>query len=60
MDMIAVDLSAVPGAKVGSEVTLWGKGLPADEIAAAAQTISYELFCQLTPRVERMVNGAVI
>lgn len=58
MDMIAVDLGAVRGAKVGSGVTLWGKGLPADEIAAAAKTISYELFCQLSSRVERVVLSA--
>lgn len=56
MDMITVDLSTVPEAAVGSPVTLWGEGLPADEIAAAAQTISYELFCQVTPRVERVLR----
>jgi len=52
MDMITVDLGEVP-ALPGDEVVLWGEGLPADEIAAAAGTISYELFCRLTPRVAR-------
>lgn len=52
MDMITVDLGTVP-AVVGDEVVLWGNGLPADEIAAHAGTISYELFCRLTPRVHR-------
>lgn len=56
MDMIAVDLTAAPNAKVGSDVTLWGKGLPVEEIAIAAKTISYELFCQVTPRVERIIS----
>jgi alanine racemase len=51
MDMLAVDLSALPQAGIGSEVTLWGQGLPADEVAAAAGTISYELFCALARRV---------
>ena len=51
MDMLAVDLSALPAARVGSKVTLWGQGLPADEVAGAAGTISYELFCALAPRV---------
>lgn len=51
MDMITVDLRAVPEAEVGERVTLWGPGLPADEIAHAAGTIAYELFCRLTPRV---------
>jgi alanine racemase len=34
---------------------LWGEGLPADEAAAAAGTVSYELFCAIAPRV-RMVE----
>ncbi|MCK6425791.1 MAG: alanine racemase [Burkholderiaceae bacterium] len=56
MDMLAVDLTALPGAGIGSEVTLWGHGprgslLPIDEVARAAGTISYELMCALAPRV---------
>jgi alanine racemase len=51
MDMICVDLSTVPEADVGTPVTLWGNGLPADEVAAAAGTVSYELFCALAQRV---------
>ena len=54
MDMITVDLGTVP-AQPGDEVVLWGEGLPADEVAQAAGTISYELFCRLTPRVRRVV-----
>lgn len=51
MDMITVDLTPVPGARVGSEVVLWGEGLPVDEVAAAAGTVGYELLCALAPRV---------
>lgn len=51
MDMLACDLTQLPGAGIGSPVTLWGEGLPADEVAAAAGTISYELFCALARRV---------
>jgi alanine racemase len=51
MDMLAVDLSELPEAHVGSKVTLWGQGLAADEVATAAGTISYELFCAVAPRV---------
>ena len=51
MDMLSVDLSGIPEAKVGSPVTMWGEGLPADEVAEAAGTISYELFCGVTQRV---------
>lgn len=51
MDMITVDLTPVPSARVGSRVVLWGKGLPIDEVAHAAGTIGYELMCALAPRV---------
>ena len=51
MDMLACDLTDLPEAGVDSDVVLWGEGLPADEIAAAAGTICYELFCSLARRV---------
>jgi alanine racemase len=51
MDMITVDLSTVPGAHVGSKVTVWGEGLPIDEVAQSAGTVGYELMCALAPRV---------
>ena len=51
MDMLYVDLSEVPNAGVGSAVTLWGEGLPVEDVASAAGTISYELLCALAARV---------
>ena len=51
MDMITVDLTDVPEARVGSPVVLWGEGLPVDDVAAAASTVGYELLCALAPRV---------
>lgn len=51
MDMICVDLRDQPDAKPGDPVTLWGEGLPVERIAAAAQTIGYELLCRVTARV---------
>ncbi len=51
MDMLSVDLSMLPKADVGSRVTLWGEGMPVDEVAKSAGTISYELLCALTSRV---------
>lgn len=51
MDKLCVDLSDLPKVGVGGTAVLWGNGLPADEVAAAAGTISYELFCALAPRV---------
>ena len=54
MDMLCVDLSAIPQANVGSPVVLWGEGLPADEVAASAGTVSYELLCALAARVPQV------
>ena len=56
MDMITVDLTPVPAAGMGSDVTLWGTApsgrvLPIDEVAAAAGTVAYELMCALAQRV---------
>jgi alanine racemase len=55
MDMLACDLTDIPEAGIGAPVTLWGEGLagsvPADEVATAAGTIAYELFCALARRV---------
>lgn len=51
MDMLAVDLSDIPDAQIGSRVVLWGEGMPVDEVAQAAGTISYELLCALAQRV---------
>jgi len=55
MDKICVDLTGIREADVGSPVLLWGgdpvTGLSADEVAGAAGTVSYELFCALASRV---------
>jgi alanine racemase len=52
MDMICVDLRGHPEAAIGAPVTLWGDGLPVDEIAASAGTIAYELLCRINSRVQ--------
>jgi len=55
MDMLAVDLTPVPHAAVGTEAILWGEGGPSvDEVAAAAGTIGYELLCAVAPRVPKI------
>ena len=60
MDMITVDLSAVPAAGFGSEVTLWGRAangvvLGIDDVARCAGTVGYELMCALAQRVPVVV-----
>jgi alanine racemase len=54
MDMITIDLTGLEEIDVGDEVILWGDGLSADEVATNCDTISYELFCQVTDRVARL------
>jgi alanine racemase len=51
MDMIGVDVSAVPGIEVGTAAVLWGEGLPVEEVARHAGTIPYELLCGVSQRV---------
>jgi len=55
MDKICVDLSEIAEARMGSPVVVWGGQEPAhlaaDEVATAAGTVAYELFCALAPRV---------
>jgi alanine racemase len=47
MDMMFVDLTDVPTAKIGSTVELWGDKVAANDVAKAAGTIAYELFCNV-------------
>lgn len=51
MDMIAVDVTELPGVQVGTLAVLWGRGLPVEEIARHAGTIPYELLCGVSQRV---------
>jgi alanine racemase len=56
MDMVTVDITTLPRAGLGSEVTLWGctasgQTLEIDEIARSAGTTAYELMCALATRV---------
>jgi alanine racemase len=51
MDMIAIDITDLPNARLGSEVVLWGTGLPAERVAPFADTIAYELVCRVNERV---------
>jgi alanine racemase len=51
MDMIAVDVTDLPEPHVGTRCLLWGPGLPVEEIAAQAGTVSYEMLCGVRQRV---------
>lgn len=47
MDMLQVDVTGLPDIQLGEVATLWGEGLPVEKLAAAAGTISYDIFCAL-------------
>lgn len=54
MDMLCIDLSNCPDAKVGDEVELWGDNLPANKIAEIAGGPPQRLLAALTKRVPRI------
>ena len=62
MDMSMIDLTDKPSVGVGSEVEIFGKLNPIEEMADAAGTIPYELVCAVSKRVPRVYikNGEVI
>lgn len=53
MDLLTVDISQHENVKIGDRATLWGKGLPAADVARHCGTISYQLFTGITGRVAR-------
>ncbi|NBX65512.1 MAG: alanine racemase [Proteobacteria bacterium] len=52
MDMAAIDLRPVPHAQVGSDVTLWGYGLPLEDVAPRTSNIVYDLLTGIQNRVK--------
>jgi alanine racemase len=61
MDMTMVDVTHLPGVRVGDEAVLIGrqgdKEITADEVAGLTGTISYEVLCRVGPRVPRVYPG---
>ncbi|MGQ0570833.1 MAG: alanine racemase [Armatimonadota bacterium] len=53
MDYTMLDAGEAP-VRDGDEVTVFGSGLPAAEVASTAGTIPYELFCRVGRRVPRV------
>ena len=56
MDMITVDITELPEAGVGSPVTLWGEGLPVDEVAT--RRVHRRLRAALRRRASRAVSSS--
>ena len=65
MDQFMVDVTHIPDVQAGDTVTIFGADgaevITADQVAAKAQTIGYELVCGIAPRVPRVYlkNGEV-
>ncbi|HEV8112811.1 MAG TPA: alanine racemase [Planctomycetota bacterium] len=61
MDYTTIDVTHVPGAKVGDVVTLIGtddgETISVDDVARRADTISYEVVCAVGKRVQRTYVG---
>lgn len=53
MDLITLDVTAVPNIRVGDTAELMGERLPVDDVAAAAGTIGYEVLTRLGARFDR-------
>ena len=62
MDMSMIDLTDKPSVGVGCEVEIFGKDNPVEDMAAAGDTIPYELVCAVSKRVPRIYykGGTVI
>jgi alanine racemase len=58
MDMLTVDVTALPRVAVGDRVELWGRTVPVERVAASAGTIAYELTCRVGRRVAFVARGA--
>jgi alanine racemase len=56
MDMLTIDLTQAPNAKIGSVVELWGNEVPVDDVAQMSGTIGYELICGLAQRVPVVIK----
>lgn len=56
MDMLMADVTELSQVMLGDTVQLWGSHITVDEVADSANTISYELFCRLTQRPDRILQ----
>lgn len=65
MDMCMIDVTHIPGVRVGDVVTVFGRDgngfIPMDELAEFEGTITYEVSCGISKRVSRIYyrNGEI-
>lgn len=54
MDMTMVDISDIPEARIGDEITIFDKTQSLEDLAKACGTIPYEILTNLNPRVRKI------
>ena len=54
MDQCMIDITDVPDATIGTEVEIFGRNVPVSKIAEVLDTIPYEIFTSVSPRVKRV------
>ena len=63
MDMCMIDITDIPEAKVQDIVTIFGsdgnESISIENLATAAETISYELLCAISNRVPRVYDSVI-
>jgi alanine racemase len=57
MDMVMVDVTAIPSARAGDEVEVFGTQHRIEDFAADAGTIPYEILTRIPSRVQREQRG---
>lgn len=56
MDMCMIDVTELDDVRVGDVATIFGEGLPVTEKSDTVGTISYEMLCDISPRVPRIYH----
>jgi alanine racemase len=54
MDMAMADVSHIPDVAIGDEVIIFGSEPTVEELADCLDTIPYEIFTSISPRVKRV------
>jgi alanine racemase len=60
MDLLAIDVTDIPGVTRGDPVELIGRHVPVDEVAGHAGTIGYEILTSLGRRYERVYSDGPV
>lgn len=54
MDVMMIDVTDVPNVSIGDSVEIFGRNVPADDVAESLSTITYEVLTSVSTRVKRI------